>query len=415
MEKNSAAERALAQANESLEQRVRARTQELTLLNAQLQQARAKAEAANSEKTRFLAAASHDLLQPLNAARLYTSSLVERTQGEAHHELARNIDASLNAVEDILSSLLDISKLDAGALPISLTSINAGDLLREIEVKFAPLAREKGLTLTLVPSSLYIRSDRALIGRALQNLVSNAVKYTPSGGRIVVGCRRIGDRVRLDVYDTGIGIPQASQNDIFKEFTRLDKGAKLSPGLGLGLSIVQRIITTLDHRLSVASQEGHGAHFGLTVARVNGLKPLAPQGENAVTSRANLAGMQVLCIDNEREILAGMTGLLAGWACDVKTALSLRHLVEAGTIEGWLPDIVLMDYHLDQTSGIDAIAWLRQHCGGNLPAVLVTAERSQNVSDQARALDIYVLHKPVKPAALRALLARHCGQIQGPD
>lgn len=206
----------------------------------------------------------------------------------------------------------------------------------------------------------------------------------------------------------------------------MDKGTKLSPGLGLGLSIVQRILANLDHQLDIQSVEGHGSHFSIRVplalpAQILANPPVAKNrpdsaAEDAIENQPDpsrpgpsnnkLAGLKILCIDNEVEILASMSQLLAGWTCEVKTALSLRDLVDAGIIEGWLPDIVLMDYHLDQVSGIDAIAWLRQNCGGHLPAVLVTADRSQSVQDQAKSNEIMMLHKPVKPAALRAILSR---------
>ena len=215
---------ALERANATLERRVRERTRELTRLNTELERAKAEADDANVSKTRFIAAASHDILQPLNAARLYVTSLIERQRAGEDAELVRNVDASLEAVEEIFAALLDISRLDTGAMKPEMTDFRIDELLRQLEVEFAPLAREKGLDLDFVPCSLAVRSDRRLLRRLLQNLVSNAIKYTPQG-RVLIGCRRRGARLRIDVYDTGIGIPQAKRRAVFKEFHRLDQGA----------------------------------------------------------------------------------------------------------------------------------------------------------------------------------------------
>ena len=197
---------ALERANATLEKRVRDRTEELTRLNSELAHAKSTAEDANISKTRFLAAASHDILQPLNAARLYVTSLVERQNGGEDSRLVENIDDSLEAIEEILGALLDISRLDAGAMTPSITRFKIGDLMRSLEIEFAPIARAKGLRLTFVPCSLPVESDRSLLRRLLQNFISNAIKYTPRG-RVLVGCRRHGQSLRIGVYDTGVGIP----------------------------------------------------------------------------------------------------------------------------------------------------------------------------------------------------------------
>src|SRR4051794_37156480 len=259
---------ALERANATLELRVRERTTELTRLNAELGRAKGDAEEANVSKTRFLAAASHDILQPLNAARLYVTSLLERQgQGEDSVENARligNVDASLDAVEEIFGALLDISRLDTGAMRPEFVSFRIDEMLRQLELEFSPLAREKGLDLRYVPCSLTIRSDRRLLRRLLQNLVSNAIKYTPKG-RVLVGCRHRGGNLRIDVYDTGLGIPASKKKVIFREFHRLDEGAKVARGLGLGLSIVQRIGRVLDHKIDLHSAQGRGSRFSVEV------------------------------------------------------------------------------------------------------------------------------------------------------
>ncbi|RDE08916.1 ATP-binding response regulator [Pelagibacterium lacus] len=405
------AEAALEQVNHTLEERVNDRTRALTLLNAELEKARAKADAANHEKTRFLAAASHDLLQPLNAARLYTSTLYERTRGTPNAELASSIDAALNAVEDIMSTLLDISRMDSGALKVTRTNFDVFDLLKKIEIEFQPLAAEKNIDLRVVGTSSIVRSDRLLLARVIQNLVSNAIKYTRPNGRVLVGCRRRGDQVRLDVCDTGIGIDRHQHQLIFAEFSRLEQGARIAPGLGLGLSIVQRIIAALDHQLGIESRVGHGSRFSVLMPHVNEAKAAAEPEASPQRAPSQFNGLHVLCVDNERSILDAMSGLLENWGCDVRTATSLKEIAQLGMLEGWVPDLVLMDYHLDQTSGLDALEWLKQIVGGHLPTALVTADQTPAVRQLAEARGTPVLNKPVKPAALRALLTQMSKQI----
>jgi Na+/proline symporter/signal transduction histidine kinase len=396
---------ALERANENLERRVKERTEELTRLNDALARAKAEADDANISKTRFLAAASHDILQPLNAARLYVTSLVERQGGGEDARLVSNVDASLEAVEEILGALLDISRLDSGAMKPEVTSFRMDELMRQLEVEFTPLARAKGLDLAFVPSTLSVRSDRRLLRRLLQNLVSNAVKYTPQG-RVLIGCRRRQGRLRVDVYDTGLGIPQSKQRAIFAEFHRLDQGAKVARGLGLGLSIVERIARVLDHRIELQSKPGQGSRFSVEA-------PLAPALPGDARTRATqrvdvgqLAGMMVLCVDNEPKILDGMETLLGGWGCRVLKAADLKSALTAVAEAKATPNGLLVDYHLDAGNGIDAIGALRWRFGAELPAILITADRSPHVREDARARDIQVLHKPLKPAALRALIAQ---------
>ncbi|MEA2929172.1 MAG: hypothetical protein QOG38_1600 [Hyphomicrobiales bacterium] len=396
---------ALERANENLERRVRERTEELTRLNDALARAKAEADDANISKTRFLAAASHDILQPLNAARLYVTSLVERQGSGEDARLVSNVDASLEAVEEILGALLDISRLDSGAMKPEVTSFRMDELMRQLEVEFTPLARAKGLKLAFVPSTLSVRSDRRLLRRLLQNLVSNAVKYTPQG-HVLIGCRRSGGRLRIDVYDTGLGIPHSKQRVIFREFHRLDQGAKVARGLGLGLSIVERIARVLDHRIALQSKPGSGSHFSVEVP----LAPALPSDARARTAQrvdvGQLAGMLVLCVDNEPNILDGMETLLGGWGCHVLKAADLKSALAALADAKATPNGLLVDYHLDAGNGIDAIGALRWRFGAELPAILITADRSPHVREDARARDIQVLHKPLKPAALRALLAQ---------
>jgi Na+/proline symporter/signal transduction histidine kinase len=393
----------LERANETLERRVRERTEQLTRLNTELARAKAGAEEANISKTRFLAAASHDILQPLNAARLYVTSLIERQNGGETSQLVGNIDASLDAVEEIIGALLDISRLDTGAMKPEFGSIRIDDLLRQLEVEFAPLAHSKRLQLDFVPCTLAVQSDRRLLRRLLQNLVSNAIKYTQEG-RVLIGCRRRGKVLRIDVYDTGLGIPISKRHIIFQEFHRLDEGAKVARGLGLGLSIVERIARVLDHKVAVDSTVAHGSHFSIEVPLASQMPAREPAETIVGVDRGQLNGVAVLCIDNDTAILNGMEMVLTGWGCQVLKAPELVAAIGAIDQTTFLPRILLVDYHLDDGNGIEAIQALRKRYGADISAILITADRSPNVRDEARAHDVLLLYKPIKPASLRALI-----------
>jgi len=398
---------ALERANATLERRVRERTGELTRLNTALERAKAEADEANVSKTRFVAAASHDILQPLNAARLYVTSLIERHGAGEDASLIGNIDASLEAVEEIFSALLDISRLDTGAMRPELADFGIDELLHRLEVEFAPLAREKGLELIVMPCSLNVRSDRRLLRRLLQNFISNAIKYTPAG-RVLVGCRREHERLRIDVYDTGIGIPPAKHRAVFKEFHRLDQGARVARGVGLGLSIVQRIARVLDCEVTLKSNPDQGSRFSVAVQRAAAIGSAVPPAAALRLEPGRLDGMVVLCIDNERAILDGMETLLSGWGCRVLKGADLDEAMAAIAASRLEPDGLVVDYHLDGGNGIAAIRELRRHLsradGRDIPAIVITADRSAHVRDEARAEGAHVLNKPVKPASLRALM-----------
>ena len=394
---------ALECANATLERRVRERTGELTRLNTALERAKAEADDANVSKTRFIAAASHDILQPLNAARLYVTSLIERQRAGEDAELVRNVDASLEAVEEIFAALLDISRLDTGAMKPEMADFRIDELMQRLEVEYAPLAREKRLDLVFVPCSATVRSDRALLRRLLQNLVSNAIKYTPAG-RVLVGCRRRGSCLRIDVCDTGIGIPQAKRRAVFKEFHRLDQGARVARGVGLGLSIVERIARVLGCEVALKSNMGRGSRFSVEVPRATAALATAPAAPKVAAGR--LAGTIILCIDNEPAILDGMETLLGGWSCRVLKAADLPGALAVLDASDTEPDGLLVDYHLDGGNGVGAIAALRHRLQRDLPAILITADRSARVREEARAAGVHVLNKPIKPASLRALMTQ---------
>jgi Na+/proline symporter/CheY-like chemotaxis protein len=404
------AEEALAASNERLERRVDERTAELQRLNAELERAKNEADAANLSKTRFLAAASHDILQPLNAARLYASALsdgVDQVDPEERKNLAHNVDVSLEAVEEIIGALLDMSRLDAGATRPEISDVAIADLMGMLEIEFAAFARAKGLDLIFVSTTLAIRTDRRLMRRLLQNLISNALKYTLSG-RVLVGCRRTSGAVRIEVWDTGLGIPPEHERAVFAEFKRLDQAARMAPGLGLGLSIVERLARVLEQPIGLRSRPGRGSVFFVTAPLARAApKPRADLSAlEPVAAGEPLAGLKILAIDNEPRVLEGLSVLLKRWGCRVATARGLEDSETALAAFG-APDVIIADYHLDSSDGVAAIRALRKRFGRSLPAILATADRSPDVRDEAERQDIVVMNKPLKPAPLRAQLTRY--------
>src|SRR5690606_15576308 len=365
----------------------------LTDVNHKLAEARAAAEEANLGKTRFFAAAGHDILQPLNAARLYSSALVERLGASENRAMVRNIDSALESVESILGAVLDISRLDTGAMKPRVTSVSLDELLRRIETDFSPIAREKNLKFVVVPTSLRVRSDVNLLRRLVQNLASNAIKYTISG-KILIGAKRRGGEVVIEILDSGIGIPSAKFRTVFKEFARLDEGARTASGLGLGLSIVDRISRVLNHPVELSSAPGKGTIFRVRMPR--DLSSTAPgRSEPAERRRQTqpLRGLRVLCIDNEPKILEGMALLISGWGCTVGQAASLADVEGIIASAEPPPEAIVADYHLGDGNGLEAIQRLRMSYHTDIPSLLITADRSPEVRAQAERHDIAIQHK----------------------
>ncbi len=383
-------ESALREINDTLEQRVADRTQE--------------ALEAQQSRTRFLAALSHDVLQPLNAARLFTSALRESDEIAEQRHLAERVDTSLRAAEELLDGLLDVSRLDAGALQPEISEFDAGELLRQLAAQYAPMAAARGIDLRLHLQAFAVRSDRRLLRRVLQNYLANALRYTREG-RIVLATRPRGTLVELQVWDTGPGIPEYHLEQIFEEFKRFDQPTNWGEqGLGLGLSICQRISHILDHPLGVRSRTGRGSMFSISAPRVHGR--IAPMPETRAGLPDSLTGMRVLCVDNDPDILAGMSVLLRRWEVDVLRAATVDQALERMAES---PDVLLVDYHLhDRLDGLDTLDTLRAITPG-LPGALVTADGSDTLKQAARARGYRVLTKPIKPASLRAFLAAQRG------
>ena len=405
------AEQALKDANEGLEQRVQERTQELSELNRALREAKSAAEMANASKTRFLAAVSHDLMQPLNAARLFSASLSHQQDAlpaEAR-ELVHHLDSALRSAEDLISDLLDISRLEGGRITPDIQSFPLAELFGTLSTEFTALAEDYRIGFHVHGSQLRIRSDIKLLRRILQNFLTNALRYAK--GRIVLGVRRQGNQLRLEVWDRGPGIPPDKLSVIFEEFKRLDSHqTRAEKGLGLGLAIADGLCRVLGHPLSVRSWLGKGSVFSVTVP----LAPDTPASRPAEAASApvdkNLSGIPVLCIDNEDSILTGMHSLLSRWGCQVWTARSRQDCARL-LDEGIQPRLVLVDYHLDEgETGVRLMAWLRATLERPLPGVVISADARPELVSDIHAAGLEYLPKPVKPAVLRALISRHLQQ-----
>jgi signal transduction histidine kinase len=402
------AEHALKVVNESLEQRVAERTHELSQLNVALTEAKGNAEAANQSKTRFLAAVSHDLMQPLNAARLFSAALShagDNIPNEAQ-QLITHLDSSLRSAEDLISDLLDISRLENGKFTPNCQPFALNTLFDTLGAEFKALAHEQGLSFRVRSSTLRIDSDVKLLRRVLQNFLTNAFRYAK--GPVLLGVRRKTGQLSLEVWDRGPGIPEDKRQVIFEEFKRLDSHqTRAEKGLGLGLAIADGLCRVLGHTLQVRSWPGRGSVFSVTVPLAPQLAPLpviAPVGE---LTRAPLNGTQVLCVDNEDSILIGMNSLLSRWGCQVWTARN-REECQALLDQGIRPQLALVDYHLDDgETGTQLMAWLRTRLGEPVPGVLISADVRPELVAQVHAAGLDYLAKPVKPAALRALLSRH--------
>ncbi|MEK0085486.1 NahK/ErcS family hybrid sensor histidine kinase/response regulator [Benzoatithermus flavus] len=397
-----------------LEGKVRERTaaleqalRDLQASNRALAETKAEAEQANQSKTRFLAAVSHDLLQPLNAARLFLSALGETDQTPKSRQLIENIEIAFESIERLLGSLLDISKLDAGVTTAEIGDVPLAAVLKPLVAEFAPLAEKKGLTLRFVPSSAVVRTDPHLLSRILRNLLSNAIRYTLAG-RVIVGVRRSGGGFVVEVGDTGVGIPPDKQREIFEEFRRLGNAPDTRDrGFGLGLAIVERIARLLGHRVEVRSAPGRGSRFLVYVPAGRAGRPLAAPRPAVDGSPAALRNALVLVIENERAIQEGMQALLQGWGFEVIAEASAESAISALCACARRPDLVIADFHLDEGElGTNAVRRLRATYGDQLPGLIITADRMPEAQREIRALGLPLLNKPVRPAQLRAMM-RH--------
>ncbi len=395
--KNAARElRSLADA---LERRVEERTRALAA-------AKQEAENANRYKTRFVASAVHDLLQPLNAARMFVSALRGRLHEDEARRIADHVDNALAAQDAILNSLLDISRLESGALPTHVRDFALEPLLETLGREFGMLAQDRGLALARVPTRATVRSDEALLRRILQNFLSNAIRYTPRG-RVLLGVRRRGGLLRIEVHDQGPGIPDSLQAEIFEEFRRLNDGVANDRGAGLGLAIVERIGRLLGHRIGLRSRLGHGSVFwvelprGTADAAAGECAPPPPEPDDG----SPLRGRRVWCVDDDPRVCEATRALLQRWECEVELAAGPAEAL-AVAAPGQAPDLLLLDVRLGDTDGPTVYADLCARWGAAPPVILVTAERDEALRARAQENGWDFLAKPVKPAALRALMTQ---------
>lgn len=420
----------LRQAYQMMEQRVKERTSELTHLNQQLRQeinersliesrlreASQEAERANLSKTKFLAAVSHDLLQPLNAARLFTSALIEQEMEQKTQSLVHSVSNSLEDVESLLSTLVDISKLDAGVVVPDVISFKISDLLENIANEYRQIAQSEGLDLHFVPCDAVISSDSQLLARILRNFLSNAIRYTESG-RILLGCRRRQHGLELQVWDTGEGIPATKKQEIFQEFKRLKHThCGQDKGLGLGLAIVDKISRVLGHPIHVESIEGAGSVFSVEVPYGNKL-PSADElhGPNLPQRLERLQDARIWIIDNDRAICQGMETLLTGWGCQVTTALSVDDLTAKIDPASTPVDLLIADYHLDNgENGIDAAEEVCSMLSYKIPVLMITANYCKELKEEIRELGYMLMNKPVKPLKLKTTLT-HMLEVREDD
>ncbi|PCC98228.1 NahK/ErcS family hybrid sensor histidine kinase/response regulator [Halopseudomonas pelagia] len=421
------AQAAMQRLNDDLERRVQARTQELEALNDNLRHeiierekvqralrdARDAAEQANRSKDRYLAAASHDLLQPMNAARLLMSTLRERTLPMPEAQLVDRSHSALESAEDMLTDLLDIARLDQSTVKPELGDYNLAELIEPLVAEFRGLAEASGIELRMHLGPWAVNTDYRLLSRILRNLLSNAIRYTDQGA-VLIGARRRGEVLDIQVWDTGRGIPAAQFGAIFKEFNQLAAAADAPQtnkqgqrkGVGLGLAIVERIAALLSVHVAVHSRVGRGSMFSVSVPMAKHLPAAAFPSTGILERLAEpLQGRRLLVIDNEQIILASMRDLLTQWGADVCVAVDADSALMQ--LDGVVPDVILVDYHLDGgRNGCEAVSQLRERWRQGVPAIMITADRSEHCQQTLRELGIPVLNKPLKASKLRAMLGQ---------
>jgi len=375
----------------------------------ELRHQKENAEQASRAKSHFLAAASHDLRQPLQALTLFNETLRRRDLPAPERAIVDDMTTSIGALDGLFNALLDVSRLDAGVVTSNVVTFPLAPLFQRIATEFGAVAEAKGLRLSAVPTRRYVVSDPILCERILRNLVVNSVRYTYSGG-VVFGCRRAADGVRIEVHDTGIGIPADKHAAVFAEFYQVGNSQRdRTQGLGLGLAIVDRLAKLLGHRLTLRSEVGRGTTFTLEL-------PIGrPQDHRAPvpvdTAALHLDGVIALVIDDEPHILRGMQMLLETWHCVALVAPSVEAFLADNATRGAVPDIILSDYRLaDGRSGVDAIASLREEFNRDIPAMVISGDIAADRLREAQTAGLTLMHKPIEPdrllEAMAALLGR---------
>ena len=394
----------LQQEHATLQQRIEEATQALLVKKEE-------AEHANHDKSHFLAVASHDLRQPLHALGLYVAEMQRKVSNAEQRHLVDQVERSIEALSTLLNALLDISKLDAGAVIPQMQTCAVDAMLERIAADYQMLASVKNIRLVVRPCSGYVTSDPLLLERILANLVSNAIRYTYQNGSVMVACRRRKHFLRIEVRDNGVGISKTDQGNIFREFFQLAQPQlDTSKGLGLGLAIVDRLVKLLGHRIELRSAPGKGSVFALEVPITpNAGRPSAAAEQVSAhldqeVEKSPLAGKRLLIVDDDAAVLSGTTGILTSWGCQVNAAASVAQ-VEQLLRDGMKWDLIISDYQLgNNTNGIDVIDLVRQHQNQRIPCILISGDTSPTVLKLASVSGHHLLHKPVRPAKLRSLI-----------
>jgi CheY-like chemotaxis protein len=396
------AETQLRQFNEQLEARIEQATRAVRLKKEE-------AESASHDKTRFLAAASHDLRQPMHALGLFVGELQSKLTTPEQHKIVDKVEESVEALSNLLDALLDISKLDAGVVTPNISTFSIEDILGRIAQNYGPLAQQKNVTLRVIPNSNLVHSDPMLLERMLANLVSNAVRYTPLGGSVLLACRHRGGKLCIEIRDNGIGIEKSEQVNIFQEFVQLANNERdRSKGLGLGLAIVNRIASLLKHEIVLRSELGKGSVFSVCVQKVDGITrealPLLSAGEkiSAGHSANEFDQLNVLIIDDDALVRKSTQGIIESWGCNVSMAACFTEVKKVHHKADY--DLVICDYRLPDGDGVEVADWIKSNLKTQPLFILISGDTSPDVLQRVSEKDIQLLHKPVRPAKLRSLI-----------
>jgi signal transduction histidine kinase len=392
--------RQLQQDRNTLQQRVEEATREL-------RSKKEEAERANFDKSRFLAAASHDLRQPMHALGLFVGELHSRLDTPEQRKIASKVEESVEAMSSLLDSLLDISKLDAGIVVPQIQGVDIDAMVRRLVQDFIPVAQRRNITMHVRSLKEMVLSDPVLLERILLNLMGNAIRYTPQNGSILLACRRRGGDLRIEVRDNGIGIPLEEQQNVFREFVQLANSARdRSKGIGLGLAIVDRLAKLLHHPLSLRSAPDTGSTFTVTVPRVFGVEDLLAEPGNvpaAVMPRHDkLDNLRVLVVDDDMLVRTSTAGILESWGCDVSVGEGLEEVWNKYSESHF--DLVICDYRLPDGNGLQLADRIREHCVLPPAFILVSGDTSPDILQAVNERGHHLLHKPVRPAKLRSLI-----------
>ena len=404
------AELVLKEANQDLATSVLERTQKLAQANNELAKAREKAEQAHLKKSQYLKACSHDLMQPLEAARLFTSALSSQNDlNEVQKRQVENINNSLKVANELLANLGEIARIEGGNITPKIEDFPLNELFTSLAQEFSAAADELNVDFRVMPTKEWVKSDKHLLRRILQNLLGNAFRYA-SPGKVLLGVRKVKEQLQIQVLDNGPGIPEDKQQLVFEQFTQLNNANTSSnanqlggQGLGLGLNITQSLASILSHSLLLTSHEQQGCKFSITLPKAQA-KVLTV--EEVIRPKASLQGVTVLCIDNDAAVLKGMLALLGAWQCQVYGAESFEQALTVFSEHQNEIDILLVDYQLDNNQdGLSLIAKIRHQANSIIPAILITATTDSDIEEKTQRANVGFMRKLVKPAALRAMMS----------